>query len=76
MEPNIPRIAQEWNIPEDLVIQKVSNLPTHISNEYPSFGTLYNRKDIDALAPYASTKVPESVRQQSNYEPDIFHLKP
>lgn len=76
MEPNIHRIAQEWNIPEDLVIQKVSNLPTHISNEYPSFGTLYNRKDIDALAPYASAKVPESVRQQSNYEPDIFHLKP
>lgn len=76
MEPSAHRIAQEWNVSEDVVLQKVGNLPTHTNNEYPWLGTLYSRTDIDAIAPYASYKVPESVRQPSSYEPDIFHLKP
>jgi len=76
MEPTAQRIAQEWNLSEDSVLQIIGYLPTHTNNEYPSLGTLYNRTDIDAIAPYKSAKVPESVRQQSTYEPDLFHIKP
>ena len=34
---------------------------------------LYNRTDVDGLAPYPVIQVPTSSRESSSYEPDLLH---
>lgn len=72
MEPNIQRIATEWEMSESAVLAKIAKLPTHLHEEFAFLGTCYNRAAIDSLAPYRSLRVPNSVREPSEYEPFLL----
>lgn len=71
MEPNLARIATEWGLPEAEVAKKIQHLSSHKHDEFAFFGDCYHRKDIDAIAPYKIVAVPSSVRDSSDYEPNI-----
>lgn len=72
MEPSAQRLALEWNTSVAEVKRIMNGLPTHIYSEFPFLGDLYFRTDVDARAPYQVVKVPESMRENSNYEPDFL----
>jgi thiaminase len=74
MEPSVQRIANEWGIDKDLVLQKMSAFQTHPYPEYPFLGNLYRREWVDNLAPYKSVQTPSSAREFSLIEPDVTGL--
>lgn len=74
MEPSIYRLSQEWEMTESEVLQKLNGLPTHINGEYPWMGAIYDRKDVDGLAPYNHIQISDDARECSSYEPDFFYL--
>lgn len=72
MEPSAERLSLEWNMPLSQVQTKLASLPTHVYTEFPFLGTLYNRNDIEDLAPYKGLAVSTSVREASTIE--VNHL--
>jgi len=72
MEPSAERLSLEWKMPLTQVQGLLSNLPTHIYAEFSFLGNLYNRKDIESLAPFQGLSVSSSVREQSEIE--VNHL--
>lgn len=72
MEPSAERLSLEWKIPLTQVHSLLAALPTHIYAEFPFLGNLYNRKDIENLAPFQGLSVSSSVREKSIIE--VNHL--
>jgi len=72
MEPSANRLALEWNKSMEEVKTIMAGLPTHIYPEFPFLGQLYYRSDADARSAYTTVKVPDSIREKSNYEPDLL----
>jgi hypothetical protein len=72
MEPSAERLSLEWNMPLSEVQTKLANLPTHDYSEFPFLGTLYNRNDVENLAPFQGLSVSTSVREASTVE--VNHL--
>jgi hypothetical protein len=77
-EPTASRLASEWNIPLDRVRQLLAsrNLRTHphteaFDNEFLG-DELYNRNEVDSLAPYATIRGPSDMREASSYEPNLL----
>ncbi len=68
MEPSAERLSQEWNLPISQVQDMLDGLPTHVYDEFPFLGNLYNRKDVEALAPFQGLLVSGSVREASVQE--------
>jgi hypothetical protein len=74
MEPSLERLVQEWGISLSEVEKKLKDLPTHAHHEFSYLGDkLYNRADIDHLAPFKNIEVPNDPRNYSEYEPDFIH---
>lgn len=77
-EPTAGRLASEWNIPLDRVKQLLSSrkLETHSHSEAIDDDILgdelYNRSDVDSLAPYAAVRGPSDMREASSYEPSLL----
>lgn len=72
MEPSAERLSIEWNMPLAQVQGLLSGLPTHMYDEFPFLGNLYNRSDVETLAPYQGLTVSTSVREYSPVE--VNHL--
>lgn len=72
MEPNAERIALEWEMSIDSVKEKLKGLPTHLHSEFEYLGNLFEREEVDKLAPYLSIRPPSSAREKSSYEPDLI----
>lgn len=72
MEPSAQRLALEWGMSSDEVEEMLIGLTTHIHGEFPFLGDLYDRADVDALAPYFSIGVSSSVREKSDQEVNLF----
>jgi len=72
MEPSAERLSEEWNIPLAQVQNLLSGLPTHVYDEFPFLGTLYDRNDIENLAPFQGLAVSTHVRESSPSE--VNHL--
>lgn len=80
-EPSAGRLALEWNLPREQVdrLLRERNLSTHGDHELAGLGGdfvgehLYNRADVDSLAPYPVIQTPTSSRESSKYEPDLLH---
>ncbi|MEZ5038816.1 MAG: hypothetical protein R2828_02960 [Saprospiraceae bacterium] len=72
MEPSLQRIANEWEMEIESVKTIFQNLPTHKYAEFPFLGELYYRHWVDSLAPYRSERVPGSVREENEWEPNYF----
>ncbi len=77
-EPTAPRLAAEWNWPLERVRQLLvsRNLKTHPHSELIDDGVLgdelYDRNEVDALAPYATIRGPSDMREASSYEPNLL----
>jgi len=72
MEPSLEHISREWGIPLANVKNKLKHLKSHRHEEFDFLGDLYHRRDIDAIAPYKSLPVPESIREKSDHEVNNF----
>lgn len=72
-EPSAERLSLEWGMPVEVVKQRLAGLATHQHAEFPFLGDLYNRHEVDQIAPYSSVRVPTSAREESAYEPDLIH---
>lgn len=77
-EPTAIRLAAEWNMPLDRVEKLLAsrNLKPHPHSERIDDeilgDNLYDRKDVDPLAPYASIRGPSDMREASSYEPNLL----
>jgi len=77
-EPTANRLAAEWNMPVERVEQLLAgrNLKTHPHSERIDDDVLgdnlYDRNDVDSLAPYATIRGPSDMREASNYEPNLL----
>jgi hypothetical protein len=77
-QPTAERLAAEWNLPVDAVRQmlRARNLKPHPHSAEADDGILgdqlYDRTEVDALAPYASVRGPTDFREASGYEPDLL----
>jgi hypothetical protein len=77
-QPTAERLAAEWNMPVDAVrrILRAGNLKPHPHSEEADDGilgdALYDRSQVDALAPYTSVRAPTDFREPSSYEPDLL----
>ncbi len=72
MEPSLEYVANEWNLPIETVKTKLASLKTHRHEEFDFLGDLYHRREIDALAPFKVIDVPESIREESENEPNYL----
>jgi hypothetical protein len=72
MEPSAERLSLEWNLSATQVQNLLSGLPTHVHDEFPFLGTLYNREDIENLSPFQGMSVSSHVREASTIE--VNHL--
>lgn len=73
MEPSAYRLSQEWGRSVSEVIEKTRDFERHHHHEFSFLGELYNRVDIDRLAPYVTLQVPDDAREFSLYEPRFIH---
>ncbi|HTB64711.1 MAG TPA: hypothetical protein VK727_00690 [Steroidobacteraceae bacterium] len=77
-QPTAERLAAEWNMPVDTVRQmlRARNLKPHPHSAEADDGILgdqlYDRTEVDALAPYTSVRGPTDFREASSYEPDLL----
>jgi hypothetical protein len=77
-EPTASRLAAEWNVPMDRVQRLLAsrNLKTHPHSERIDDDILgddlYDRNEVDSLAPYATIRGPSDMRESSSYEPDLL----
>jgi hypothetical protein len=73
MEPNLQRIALEWNLSEAEVLMRVKKFKTHKNEEFKFLGDLYHRHDVDKKSPFKTLKVPKSIREETKF--DVNYLK-
>jgi len=73
MEPSAERLSLEWNMTVTEVQILLSSLSTHTHNEFPFLGDLYDRNEIENLAPFQGLQVSSSVREESQIE--VNHLQ-
>jgi hypothetical protein len=77
-QPTAERLAAEWNMPVDAVRQKLQagQLKPHPHSVEADDGILgdqlYDRTEVDALAPYSSVRGPSDFREASSYEPALL----
>jgi hypothetical protein len=77
-EPTASRLAAEWNMPVDRVEQLLAsrNLKAHSHSERIDDDVLgdnlYDRNEVDSLAPYPTIRGPSDMREASIYEPNLL----
>jgi hypothetical protein len=77
-EPTASRLAAEWNLPLERVKQLLdgNHLKTHLHSERIDDGMLgddlYNRSEVDSLAPYPVLRGPSDMREASDFEPNLL----
>lgn len=72
MEPSVERLSREWAMPVAQVEQLLLDLPTHTHKEFPFLGILYDRNQVESLAPRKGLPVSSSVREHAQIE--VNHL--
>lgn len=68
MEPSLFRLKDEFKN-DTIALLKIKKMITHIYPEFPFLGNLYHREIVDKSFNYPKIKIPQSVREQSKYEP-------
>lgn len=74
MEPSLEQVAAEWNMTENEVQNILNGLPTHTQEEF-KFENLYDRWDVDRLAPDRPVAVSQSPREFSTNELNFFSAR-
>lgn len=75
MEPSLEKLSQEWNVPVSKLEKILRTYKPHIYHEYPFLGNLYYRDSIYPVSVYKHGKIPASIREQNNREPNFFSSK-
>ncbi len=74
LEPSATRLAIEWGMPRDAVLARLQGLPTHHESVFHvDAEEVYERWQVDALAPYAVVPAPRSIHFASGPDPDLVH---
>jgi hypothetical protein len=74
-QPTAARLAEEWSMPVEQVLQKLQalHLKPHAHSVYVDDGILgdqlYNRDEVEVLAPYHAVRGASDSRESSRYEP-------
>lgn len=63
MEPNVLHLASEWNTTEAEVKARTSGVHAELFREFDYIGTVYQRKEIDALDSLLNLEVSTSARE-------------
>jgi hypothetical protein len=77
-QPTAQRLAAEWNMPLETVRQMLQarKLTPHPHSAYVDDGILgdqlYDRNDVESLAPYSGVRGATDAREASGYEPDLL----
>ena len=71
MEPTKERIADEWQLDSAETQAILQQLQPQQNPEFPQMGWVYNRFQIDSLAPFSPITVPENYRDSARYEPEF-----
>jgi hypothetical protein len=77
-QPTVERLAAEWQLPVETVrrMLRTRNLQPHPHSAEADDGILgdqlYDRTEVDRLAPYGSVAGPTDFREASSYEPDLL----
>lgn len=71
-EPSAKRLAKEWNMSIQQVESVLKNTPTHTHHEFPEFGDLYYREQIQAYSPYEVLPGAASARETVPFEIDLL----
>jgi len=71
MEPSLEQVAEEWGLTVAEVQNKLEGLSTHRQEEF-KFENLYNRSDVDRVAPNQTVMVSETPREFSINELNFF----
>jgi len=73
-EPTLERLAREWKVaPTEAARRLAGQRVIHGGGEFKFLGEVrYSREEIDALAPYATLRVPANPREPGVYEPDLI----
>lgn len=72
MEPSAQRLSLEWNMTQSEVETILVNISTHTHHEFPSFGDLYYRADVEPFSPYATLPSSSSIRETNENEPNLL----
>ncbi|MDX1440486.1 MAG: hypothetical protein R3284_11345 [Rubricoccaceae bacterium] len=71
--PSAERVSVEWNVSVERAREILEGLPTHAHDEFPVLGAeLYQRSNVDPLAPYEVIEVPKDPRESSVNEPNLL----
>jgi hypothetical protein len=73
MEPSAERLSIEWNMTVSEVQNLLTSYQTHIYPEFPFLGNLYDRNQIENVAPFKGLQVSTSIREESLIE--VNHLQ-
>ena len=72
MEPSANRLSLEWGVSVNEVELLLKDIETHGHQEFPSFGQLYYRTDIEKFSPYATLPSTSSIRETNINEPNLL----
>jgi hypothetical protein len=72
MEPSMDKLVQEWNISKADLTRILQNKPIHIHSEFPYLGNLYDRTEIKSATGNDPGKIPSSIREKNESEPDYL----
>ncbi len=75
MEPSLEKLSQEWNVSVNHLKRILKGFNTHVYHEYPFLGNLYYRDSIYAQSVYKPGRLPASIREHNNKEPNFFSSK-
>ncbi|MGE6221104.1 hypothetical protein ACQKCH_14850 [Nubsella zeaxanthinifaciens] len=72
MEPSAETLAFEWHLGIEEIRRHLAKLRTHQHHEFPFLGQLYDRHEVDKLAPHKSVPIPKSIREPNDDEPNLL----
>ena len=74
LEPSATRLAIEWGLSRDAVLQRLEGLPVHHEAVFHvDSEEVYDRWQVDPLAPFAVVPAPRSIHFGIGPEPELVH---
>lgn len=71
-EPNVARLAQEWQMSESKVKSLLQGIAPHNNPEFPFLKEVYYRVQIEKFAPYKAIEVSDEMREATALEPNYL----
>ena len=69
-ETNAKRLAMEWNVSENKVLELLSGISTHDNLEFIFLKNVYHRREVENISPIKSLPAASDSREYSTFEPE------